>query len=58
MVKYLEQFEKQIGSKNHDILIVKTQKDFADRKICFSVSDRKYIKKVTELEQNLHRCKK
>tara|TARA_R110000744_G_scaffold11217_4_gene34260 strand:- start:8044 stop:8838 length:795 start_codon:yes stop_codon:yes gene_type:complete len=55
MVKYLEQFEKQIGSKNHDILIVKRQDDFVDNKSCFSVSDRTYTKNLAELEQRFIR---
>ena len=48
---YLDQFEKIIGTKNHDILIVKDQSEFAVGKSCFSVSDRIYTKKLTYLEQ-------
>lgn len=51
MCFYLEKFEELIGTKNHDIMIVKTQEDFVTDKTCFSVSDRVYTKNLTDLEQ-------
>lgn len=51
MNKYLEEFEKTIGTTNHDILIVKTQSEFLENKSCFSVSDRTYTKRSTSAEK-------
>ena len=51
MKKYLEEFEKIVGTADHDILIVKTQNEFIDDRSCFSVSDRTYTKRSTRLEQ-------
>ena len=51
MKKYLQEFEKIVGTADHDILIVKTQNEFIDDRSCFSVSDRTYTKRSTRLEQ-------
>ena len=51
MKKHLEEFEKIVGTADHDILIVKTQNEFIDDRSCFSVSDRTYTKRSTRLEQ-------
>ena len=55
MCLYLEEFEGIIGTKDHDIVITKTQKEFVNNKSCFSVSDRIYTKNLTELEQKFMR---
>lgn len=51
MCKYLQEFENLVDTKKHDILIVKDQSQFVSDKTCFSVSDRVYTKKLTNLEQ-------
>lgn len=51
MCEYLEQFEIQTQSKEHNIVIVKDPTGFIDDKSCFSVSDRVYTKRLTEPEQ-------
>lgn len=51
MIQHLEAFEKQVGTKDHEILIVRSQQGFEPNKSCFSVSDRIYNKRLTVLEQ-------
>jgi acetyltransferase-like isoleucine patch superfamily enzyme len=51
MMKYLHLFENHIGTKNHDIVIVKTENDFINDKTCFSVKERTYSKNLTEFEE-------
>ena len=51
MNEYLYNFEKEIGTSKHDIVIVKNQGEFVRNKSCFSVSDRTYTKRLTDLEQ-------
>lgn len=51
MCRYLEDFEKEIGTQNHDIIIVKNKDEFVPNKSCFSVSDRVYSKRLSDTEQ-------
>lgn len=50
MCRHLEEFEKQT-TLNHDLLIVRNSSEFREDKICFSVSDRIYTKRLSEEEQ-------
>lgn len=51
MCSYLEEFESLIGTTQHDIIIVKEKSEIIENKTCFSVKERLYSKKRTELEQ-------